>query len=140
MKSKNIDYRKYLVRVFRGEKIAESIIEFCKDNNISSGAFYGIGAASNIELMIYQEDKKEYVSKVFNEDLEILSIIGNVVLLDGKHFVHAHLSLSNSNMEAIGGHLKEGIISGTLELIFTDFKTELNRKYDSETGLNLLDI
>lgn len=139
MKFKKINGN-YLIRIFKGEKIAESIINFCKENNINSGAFYGIGAASSIELMIYKEDKKEYISKIFNEDLEILSIIGNVAFLDSKHFVHAHLSLSDSKMQAIGGHLKEGVISGTLELVFTDFKTELHRKHDSETGLNLLDI
>lgn len=139
MKFKEINGN-YLIRIFKGEKIAESIINFCKENNISSGAFHGIGALSQVELMIYQEDKKEYTSKVFNEDLEILSIIGNVAFLDGKHFVHAHMSLSDKETKAIGGHLKEAVISGTLELIFTDFKMTLNRKYDSETGLNLLDI
>ena len=139
MKFKKIN-GKYLIRIFKRERIVESIINFCKENNINSGAFYGIGAASRIELMIYQEDKKEYLSKVFNEDLEILSLIGNVAFLDGKHIVHAHITLSDKDTKAVGGHLKDGVISGTLELFFTDFKTQLNRKYDSETGLNLLDI
>ena len=131
---------KHLIKIFKGENVVESIIEFCKKNNIISGTFYGIGATNYIELLIYNSSKKNYTSKVFNEDMEIINITGNVAFLDDKHIIHAHITLSDKNTKAFGGHLKDAIISGTLELVFTDFKTTLNRKYDSETGLNLLDI
>jgi len=139
MKVKKINGN-YLIKIFKGEKIVESIINFCKGTGIDSGAFHGIGAANSIELLTYNSKKKNYSSKVLEKDMEILNITGNVAFLDGNHVVHAHITLSDDKFEAFGGHLKEGIISGTLELVFTDLKTKLSRKYDSETGLNLLDI
>ncbi len=131
---------KYILRIFKGEKIAESIINFCKECKINSGAFYGIGALNQVELMVYQANQKGYTTKAFKEDMEVLSIIGNVAFLDDKHVVHAHISLSDTEFKSIGGHLKEGLVSGTLELVFADFKAKLIRKYDSETGLNLLEL
>ena len=139
MKFKKVD-SKYLVKVSKGERIVESIIKFCRDNGIKSGAFYGIGALSHVELMVYHADRKEYSTKTIVGDMEILNITGNVAILDGKHMVHAHITLSDTNLQAIGGHLKEGMVSGTLEVVFTEFKAELNRKFDEDTGLNLLDL
>ena len=139
MKFKKVD-SKYLVKVSKGERIVEAIIKFCRENGIKSGAFYGIGALNHVELMVYHADRRGYSTKTIDGDMEILNITGNVAFLDGKHMVHAHITLSDTDLQAIGGHLKEGIVSGTLELVFTDFNVELNRKPDSETGLNILDI
>ncbi len=131
---------RYVIRMMKGERIVESILIFCKSNGIKSGSFYGIGALVQAELLFYNLGKKEYESKSLKEDLEVLNVTGNVAFLDGKQVVHAHITLSDSKMRAHGGHLKEGVVGGTLEVIFTDLDTELNREFDSETGLNLLDI
>ncbi|MBI4010253.1 MAG: DNA-binding protein [Candidatus Aenigmarchaeota archaeon] len=139
MKFKKIDGR-CIIKISKGEKIVESVLKFCSDNKVKSGAFYGIGAADDAELMVYHSRTKNYSSKVFRGDMEILSIIGNVAFLDSKQVVHVHITLSDANGKAFGGHLKEAVVSGACEIVFIEFKAGLARKHDSETGLNLLDI
>jgi hypothetical protein len=74
------------------------------------------------------------------EEMEITSIIGNIAMLDDEYKVHAHITLSDRNMKVIGGHLNKAIISGACEIFLTKLDYKLSRKYDHDTGLNLLDI
>jgi uncharacterized protein len=54
--------------------------------------------------------------------------------------VHAHVVLGKSDGTAHGGHLMEGHVRPTLELILTEAPTYLQRKMDEESGLALIDI
>ncbi len=43
-------------------------------------------------------------------------------------------------MKAIAGHLKEGRISATCEIVLVKLNATINRKHDDFIGLNLLDL
>ena len=139
MKYKKVD-QGYLIRIDKGEKLIESIIKFCRDLRINSAWFSGIGSVSEIDLAYYRVDKKEYSRDKIEEPVEIVSLIGNVTMLDNKHVVHAHVVVSNAKMETYGGHVNEATVSGTCEIFLTDLKARIERKHREEIGLNLLDI
>ena len=42
-------------------------------------------------------EKKVYVKQEFGSDYELLSLIGNVSLVDNKPFIHTHISFSDTN-------------------------------------------
>lgn len=43
-------------------------------------------------------------------------------------------------MKAIAGHLKEGKIAATCEIILVKLNASIERKHDKFIGLNLLDL
>ncbi len=129
----------YVIKISRGEEIVEELINFCGEEEIDSAVFYGIGACSTAEIAFYNIDKKEYEPREINEEMEIVSLIGNIAMLDDEHIVHAHIVLSDREMKAFGGHLNRAVISGACEIFLTELD-RLSRRYDDDTGLNLLDI
>ena len=90
-------------------------------------------------LWLFVENKK-YTSKVFKQPLEIVSLIGNITTMDNEVYLHCHITLGDEEMKAIVGHLKEGKIAATCEIILAELNGEIDRKHDDFIGLNLLDI
>lgn len=122
----------------RGQRIAEEILKFCSRNSIKSAYFSAIGAVSSAEIAFYDIDAKKYSFKTFSEDLEICSMAGNVAVMKGELVLHAHAAFSNRKIETIGGHLKDAMVSGTCEVFLVPLKEQLERKFDEDTGLNLI--
>jgi len=54
--------------------------------------------------------------------------------------IHAHIVVSDREMKAIGGHLKQGVVAATCEVVLHVFDGEIKRYSDEEIGLELLDI
>lgn len=128
----------YVVRLEKGERLVEKLTGFCKENNIHSGIFNGIGAVLGAEIGFYNLDKKEYEFKKFDQNLELASLIGNVSLVDQEPYLHIHVVVSDSNLACYGGHLKEATVGATCEIYLDDHGIGISRKYDEEIGLKLL--
>ena len=84
---------------------------------------------------------------VVNGALEVVSLAGNVSMLDGAPFAHLHAVLAGRvdgeaerDFAAYGGHLFRGIVSPTFEVFLTEFAQAVERKPEAATGLNLLDL
>jgi len=127
----------YLIRLNNGDDIMESVINFLEFKpSIKSGYINGIGAVSSAVIGFY--DGNKYLKTRFTENLEILSLLGNIT--EGK-IVHTHGIFSRIDSSCIGGHIFSGcIVSFTCEI--TIFATEpgVLRKLDPDTNLNLLDL
>ena len=130
----------YFIRVERGEKIIKTLKNFCTKQKIKCGYFFGIGALGEAELAHYIVENKKYTSKTYKQPLEIVNMNGNITTMNKEVYLHCHIALSDEKMNAIAGHLKEGIISATCEIILVRLNATINRKYHDFTGLNLLDI
>ncbi len=111
---------------------------FCRDQGIQAGVFSLIGAAKVGAFTFYDQANKTYGPVVLKEDLEIVGCLGNVSLLEGKPWAHAHISFSRPNGETLCGHLIEGTILFAGELFLKELLGPPRiRKYDPVTGLNL---
>ncbi|MBI2655066.1 DNA-binding protein [Candidatus Woesearchaeota archaeon] len=130
----------YVIRLDKGEKILESIKSFCAKNGIKCGHFNGIGAADEAEFGFYIESKKKYNFELFRQPLEIVSLNGNITTLNREIHVHCHAVFGDANMEAIAGHLKEATVSFTCEIFLVRLDSEVGRKYNDKTGLNLMEL
>ena len=130
----------YFIRLERGEKIMESLKNFCTKNKIKCGYFFGIGALGEVELAHYIVENKKYTSKLFKKPLEITNMSGNITTMNNEAYLHCHITLSDEKMKAIAGHLNEGVISATCEVVLVELNSSINRIYDDFTGLNLLDL
>lgn len=124
-----------------GEKIIEKLTEFCGKNGIKSGHFSGIGGLKSAEIAYYDLKDRQYHPKVFGQPpMELLSLKGNVSVDSKGLKIHAHVLIGDSTFRTFGGHLVEGVVSPTCEIILTPLREKIERKPDEETGLSLMDL
>jgi predicted DNA-binding protein with PD1-like motif len=83
-------------------------------------------------------ETKKYYPKELNGDYEITNLIGNISTMKGKIYLHLHITISDSNNNAFGGHLNSAIISTTGEIIIEEIEGEIEREFNEEVRLNLL--
>lgn len=135
-----VSSNKYLIRLLRGEDVNESIEKFCRELNIKNASVSGIGSIENPTLAHYRVDSKKYKEKILNGIFELTSLIGTVGVFENEPLVHVHVTLSNEEMKAFGGHLVKGRVSATVELVLTVFDTKFTKSHDNEIGLKLWDL
>jgi predicted DNA-binding protein with PD1-like motif len=74
------------------------------------------------------------------EQVEVLSLVGDIALNQGKPKVHAHGVVGKSDGSAHGGHILRARVWPTLEVVLTESPERLCRATDQETGLALIDL
>lgn len=122
----------------KGEEVISSFLKFLEERNIRAGHFTGLGAAESLELGYYNLATREYERKVANYDVEILSLTGNVAVMNGATIIHMHGVFGKRDFSAFGGHVFKLVVAGTCEIHLTPLSGFMKREYDEETGLNLL--
>ena len=120
----------------------EKLEEICGKEGILLGSISGLGAASYVEMGLYDVEKKAFTGTVLEEPLEVTSLIGSVTEMDGKPYLHVHIGAADVNGKAYGGHLKKCVIGGTAEIFIQVADGHVGRRADwfSDTGLNLYDF
>ena len=132
------DNNTYVLRVEKGNDALEELQKFCSENQITAGFFRAIGSAKAITISWYNLEKKEYTDKHMQEIFEIISLGGNVAMLDGQAYIHAHGSFSNEAMETFAGHVKKLEVGATCEIVLEKLEGTIERIHSEEIGLNLL--
>ena len=112
-----------------------TLTQFCKDREIVNGQLSGIGAIKEIDLGAYDLENKEYIRKFYENIWELTSYQGNVLLKDGESFIHAHITVSNHDMEVKGGHLFEAKVGAVGEFVLRKINTDGKREFDPNIGL-----
>jgi len=124
-----------------GEDVLETIEAVAAEFDVKSGHVSMIGAISGAKLGYFHLEANEYRDFTVDEDVEVVSCMGNISMLNGKPMVHAHIIVSDEAGKCYGGHLMKGCkVSVTIELVITETTADLSRARDERTGLNLLDI
>ena len=139
MKSKKLDGGTVLV-FDTGDEVISNLTQFAKDNKIAAAHFTGIGAFSDAGIGYFDLQKKDYLKNHVDEQVEVVSLIGDIALDRGEPKVHAHVVVGRRNGSALGGHLLEAHVRPTLELVLHDSGEQLKRKFDPKSGLALLDL
>jgi len=127
--------------VFRfdeGEDVFKELENFCKKNQIKAGWFSALGSSSDVTLAFYNPHTKAFEDKTITAPTELLSLTGNLSLMNGHLEVHAHGAVADQNYWMSGGHVKRLIVGPTVEMHFTRFAGTLKRVPDLNTRLNLL--
>lgn len=143
MKSKLIHdgpQRSYAVVLDTGDEVTSCLLAFAKEQDLSAAEFTGLGAFSDAVLGYFDWQKKDYNRIRIAEQVEVLNLTGNVALADGEPKLHPHVVLGKADGSAHGGHLLEGHVRPTLEVIVTESPVHLRRRSDPETGLALIEL
>jgi hypothetical protein len=143
MKSKLINdgaQRSFAVVLDTGDEVTSCLLAFAKEQDLSAAEFTGLGAFSDAVLGYFDWQKKDYNRIRIAEQVEVLNLTGNIALADGEPKLHPHVVLGKADGSAHGGHLLEGHVRPTLEVIVTESPVHLRRRSDPETGLALIEL
>jgi predicted DNA-binding protein with PD1-like motif len=137
----SFDGYNYLIRLDKGEKLAESLERFAAETKLEGAWVSGLGAALEATLGYYDLGKKEYVWRQFEGLREIVSLAGNLAYdEDGQFIFHLHGVLSDEQFQTIGGHVKDFAAGATVELFIHRAYQPTRRKMDEGIGLKILDL
>jgi uncharacterized protein len=132
--------RTFAVVFDTGDEVATGLLAFAKEKGLAASHFTAIGAFSDVTFGFFDLGTKDYQKLQINEQVEVLSLIGDIALSKGEPKVHAHVVVGKADGTAHGGHLMEAHVRPTLEVFVVESPERLVRKIDDETGLPLIDL
>lgn len=122
-----------------GDEVASGLLDFARRNQLTASQFSAIGAFREVELGYFDIERRDYEKIPFHEQLEVLSLLGDITRAESGPKVHAHVVLGRRDGSTVGGHLLRATVRPTLELVVTESPAHLRRKHDPKTGLALID-
>ncbi len=132
--------RTYALIFDQGDEVMSTLQVFCDEQKLSAARFTAIGAFSSLTLGYFDWDKKDYDKIAIDEQVEVLSLVGDVALHESKPKVHAHIVVGKRDGSAHGGHLLEAHVRPTLEVLLVEAPGYLKRTMDRESGLPLINV
>ena len=123
-----------------GEEAVECLSRFAKEHSLHATQLSAIGAFSRVTLGYFDFALKDYRHIEIDEQVELVSLLGDFALSKGEPKLHAHAVVAKSDGSAYGGHLLAAVVRPTLEVVLTESPAWLHREVDRETGLALIRI
>lgn len=123
-----------------GDEPVSLLERFARENRVNAARFTAIGAFREVVVGYFDWEQKEYLRIPIGEQVEVLSLVGDVAIGDQGPKIHAHVVLGKRDGSAHGGHLLEAKVRPTLEVILTESPAVLVRKHDAASGLALIRV
>ena len=145
MQSKQVSNNKgeklWILVLATGEEAKETITAFAKKEKIRAASFVALGAFSRAVVGYFDWAKKKYIPIPVDSQVEVITLVGDIAEDEkGATSLHAHTVLGMPDGTTRGGHLIEGHVRPTLEIVLTETPAHLVRKKKPELGLALIDI
>jgi predicted DNA-binding protein with PD1-like motif len=108
-------------------------------NNISSGYVATcVGSLHKVTIRMAGAKPEKQDIRILDGDFEIVSLVGTVSTSGS----HLHISVSDTDGNVIGGHLKEGSLVTTTAEVVIGYDENLNfkRVVDPDTGFEELEV
>lgn len=132
------DERSYVLIFDTDDEVVAGLESFAREHAISASHFTAIGAFRRATLGYFDWNHKDYERIEIDEQVEVLSLIGDVALKGTEPKIHAHVVLGKRDGSAHGGHLLQAIVRPTLEVVLVDSPAHLCRVHDEQSGLALI--
>jgi predicted DNA-binding protein with PD1-like motif len=135
------DPRTFVLVFEAGEEVSTGLLRFAKEQRLDSAHLTAIGAFERVTLGFFEFAKKAYNKIPVEEQVELLSLVGNIAMDDkGEAKLHAHVVVGKSDGTAHGGHLLDAHVRPTLEVIVSESSQQLHRRMRADFGVALLDL
>jgi hypothetical protein len=123
-----------LVRLASGDRVTESLTALLRAERIGFAWVNGLGALRWVRLSYWNAGTLEYEAHEHEEQVEVVSLVGNAALRDGEPALHLHISLGRADLSTYGGHFNEGIVHPNLEVWLRPEAGEVRRALEPEFG------
>lgn len=133
---------KTFVLVFEeNDELAGGLKQFAAEQKLASSSFTAIGALSSAKLGWLNPATKQYEPSVaLDEQVELLSLIGDIAVSSDGPVVHAHAVVGKRDGTAHGGHLLQARIRPTCEVVLTENPVHLTKVFDPKAGIMLIKL
>ncbi len=121
-----------------GDEVTRSLLEFARAQALSAARLSAIGAFRRAVLGYFDWERKEYLRIPVERQVEVVSLLGDIAVKDDEPHLHMHAVLGEADGRALGGHLLEGHVRPTLEIMITETPAHLQRCHDEASGLALI--
>lgn len=139
-----MEYRRFentiVARIDKGEEILEKIKEIALNENIKLANINALGATNDFTVGVFKTEEKKYYANEFKGDFEIVSLTGTINTMNDEFYAHIHMSAGNEKGEVFGGHLNRAIVSATCEMVINIINGKVDRAFDEDIGLNLMEF
>ncbi len=130
----------YVVVCDPGDEAFGELNAFARREQLESAQITAVGAFRTATVGWMNPATMKYEPIQVNQQCEVLSLIGDVARGADGPIVHAHVVLGLSNGTTRGGHLLEGHVFPTLEVIVRETPAELSKVMNPNVGIPLIDI
>jgi uncharacterized protein len=113
---------------------------FAAAERLKAAHFTGIGAFSGVTAAWFDVQRQSYQLIDINEQVEVLSFIGDVAESQDRPQIHAHICVAKRDATAHGGHLQRGRVRPTLEVVLSESPAHLRKRFRPEFGLPLIEL
>jgi predicted DNA-binding protein with PD1-like motif len=131
--------KQYAVIFYQGDEAFSGLLDFAEKYHVTSAHFTAIGAVSSATLGWFDPQRKMYKKIPVVGQHEVVSMSGDIALYQGKPVVHTHMVVSNAAGTTLGGHVLDLYVSPTLEVMLTVDPKAMQKRFDPETDLTLID-
>ena len=131
--------KQYAVIFYQGDEAFSGLLEFAEKYHVTSAHFTAIGAVNGATLGWFDPQRKMYKKIPINGQHEVIGMSGDIALYQGKPVVHTHMMVGASDGTARAGHVLAAYVSPTLEVMVTVDPIGMQKRFDPETDLTLID-
>jgi predicted DNA-binding protein with PD1-like motif len=131
--------KQYAVIFYQGDEAFSGLLEFAEKYHVTSAHFTAIGALNGATLGWFDPQRKMYKKIPINGQHEVIAMIGDIALYQGKPAVHTHMVVAGPDGTTRTGHVLAAFASPTLEVMVTVDPVTMQKRLDPETDLTLID-
>jgi predicted DNA-binding protein with PD1-like motif len=131
--------KQYAVIFYQGDEAFSGLLEFAQKYYVTSAHFTAIGAVNGAMLGWFDPQRKMYKKIAIQGQHEVIGMSGDIALYQGKPVVHTHMLVGNSDGTTQGGHVLAAYVSPTLEVMVTVDPVTMQKRFDPDTDLTLID-
>src|SRR5688572_15658852 len=77
----------------RGDEVMGSLLDLAREHDVRGAAFTGLGAVETAVIAFFDRDRREYDEIPIDDQVEVVSLVGNVAWFDDAPRIHAHVVL-----------------------------------------------
>jgi len=131
--------KQYAIIFYQGDEAFSGLLEFAQKYQVTSAHFTAIGALSGATLGWFDPQRKMYKKIPVIGQHEVIGMSGDIALYQGKPVVHTHMVVGSSDGTTLSGHVLAAYVSPTLEVMVTVDPITMQKRFDPETDLTLID-
>jgi len=123
-----------------GDEAVAALTQFARAEDLEAASIAAVGAFEHAVVGWFDRAAKDYRRIAVDEQCEVLSLLGDVAEGQDGPILHMHTVLGLSDGTTRGGHLLEGKVFPTLEVVVTETPAELRKIMRPDVGIALIDL